>query len=114
MEGGLIFPVDRLRELEVALVEEFSRLDIVFEVHLARDACKASSTTHKLVFAVPVELGTVRCIPGGELIRRAEGPARRSIGQTADEGFCAVLLVGPVNVVKGYHRVGVPTADEAP
>ena len=115
MGDGLIFPSGRLRELEVALVEELSSLDIVFEVHLTRDARKVSSTTHKLVFAVPVDLGKIRCVFGGELIRRAEGPARRSVGQTANEGFRAAFLVAPARRgLNDFKRVGVPTADEAP
>jgi len=115
MEGGRIFLGGRLRELEVAFVEEFSSLDIVFEVHLARDARKVSGTTHKRVFAVPVELGTIRGVPGGELIRRAESTACRSIGQTTNEGFRAALLVGPARRGQNdFVRVGVPTADEPP
>ena len=110
-----IFPGGRLRDLEVALVEEFSSLDIVSEVHLARDARKVPGTTHKLVFAVSVELGTIRCVFGGERIRRAECTARRSVGQTANEGFRAALLVGSARCgMYDLHRVGVPTADEAP
>src|SRR5262245_13920023 len=41
----------RLRELDVSLVEELSSLDLISEVHLARDAGKVSGTTHKRVFA---------------------------------------------------------------
>ena len=115
MEGRLIFLGDRLRKLEVTFVEEFSGLDIVLEIHLARDACKVSGTTHKWMFAVPVELGTISGIPGGELIRCTESTACRAIGQTTNEGFRAALLVGPVHwVVSDLQRVGVPTADEAP
>jgi hypothetical protein len=72
-------------------------------------------TMHNRVFAVPVDLGTINCVLGGELIRRAEGTARRSVGQTANEGFRAALLVDPARrVLNDLQRVGVPTADEAP
>ena len=116
MEGGRIFLGGRLRELEVAFVEEFSSLDVILEIHLARDTRKVSGTTHKRVFAVPVELGgKIRGVPSGELIRRAKSTACRSIGQTTNEGFRAALLVGPARRGQNdFVRVGVPTADEAP
>ena len=99
----------------MAFVEEFSSLDIVLEIHLARDACKVSGATHKRVFAVPMEFGTIGCVPGGELIRRTESTACRSIGQTTNEGLRAALLVGTARRSQNdFVRVSVPTADEAP
>ena len=71
---------DRLREFEVAPVRILCSLDIVSNIYLARDACKISGATHQRMFAVPVDLGTIRCELGGELIRGAESTACRSVG----------------------------------
>lgn len=99
----------------MAFVEEFSSLYIVLEIYLACDARKVSGTTHQLVFAVPVNLGTIRGVLGGERICRAERAACRSIGQTTNEGFGAALLIGSARRrQKDLHLVGVPTADKAP
>lgn len=89
-------------------------LNIVSNIHLARDTRKISGTTHQRMFAVPVDLGTICCELGCELVCSAESAASRSVGQTANEGFRAALLVGPVHwVVSDLQRVGVPTANEA-
>lgn len=115
MAGGCIYPGGCLWELEVTFVEEFSSLDIVLEIYLALDACEVSGATHQRVFAMPVELGPISCVPGGERIRRTESTACRSVGQTTDEGFRAALLVDAAGRGQNdFVRVGVPTADESP
>lgn len=115
MDGRPIFPGDRLRELEVTLVEEFSGLDIVLEIHLARDSCKTPCTARKRVFAVPPDLGAIRGVPGGEPVRCADRAACRSVGQATNEGFGADLLVDPARCAQNdFVRVGVPAADEIP